>query len=308
MTRFEVQSGLKKAFDALQRVLLGESGAPGMTLDDLRQLVGYPARAQGDLPLWCSLRGKRGFEEIEDVKLYYYPRDPDLDLMVEMKDLGGKIHLRHLKWSGERWAPPVKPGAKSDLKATAVDERRRTVVEEGPRPVRGRIEVDEAPPPAPRREYSVIEIDDDFFVGLSPEEAEAIAGEIRENRAGGRQFLQCPRDWKRVFHHPQVRPVEISCPQCGNTNLMYKNMSGVQAGAEKAVAVPPAAGRADLPGSSGQPVGEPSAPRVGPEPVGAAAESADHLAGRIDALIESNERLTRAVSALLQALSKSRPR
>lgn len=308
MTEFEVQSGLKKAFDALKRVLLGESGAPGMTLDDLRQLVGYPARAQGDLPLWYSLRGKRGFEEIEDVKLYYYPRDPDLDLMVEMKDLGGKIHLRHLKWNGQRWAPPVKPGAKSELKATAVDERHRTAAEDGPQPVRGRIEVDEAPPPAPRREYSVIEIDDDFFVGLSPEEAEAIAGEIRANRAGGRQFLQCPRDWKRVFHHPQVRPVEISCPQCGNTNLMYKNMSGVQPGAERAAAGSEAAGRAENPSPSGQPGGEASPPQGMPEPVAVAGESADRLAGKIDALIESNERLTRAVSALLQAFSKSRPR
>jgi len=293
MTDLEVQSGLKKAFEALKRVLLGDSGGPGMTLDDLRQLVEYPARAQGDLPLGYSLRGKRGFEEVQDLKLYYYPRDPDLDLMVEIKDLAGKVHLRHLKWNSQRWTQPARPGAKSDLKATAVDERRRTLVEEAPQAVRGRIEVDEVPGPLPKREYSVIEIAGDFFLGLSPEEAEAIAGEISENRAGGRQYLQCSRDWKRVFHHPQVRPVEIACPQCGNTNLMYKTMSGVRLDGEKSAA--PA------------PVGSPR-PAAAAAPAAPRSEDPDHLVARIEALIESNQRLTKAVSALLQAFSRSRPR
>jgi hypothetical protein len=144
-------------------------------------------------------------------------------------------------------------------------------------------------------------------VGLSPEEAEAIAAEIRANHAGGRQFLQCPRDWKRVFHHPQVRPVEITCPQCGNTNLMYKNMSGVQPGAEKAAAAPASANPPATPGVPGQPGLKPWPAPTAPGPAAPSSESADHLAGKIDALIESNERLTRAVSALLQAFSKRRP-
>ncbi|TBH20851.1 hypothetical protein [Thermus thermamylovorans] len=183
--------GLAAAFRHVERLLFGDTERPGLTLYDLERLVGYPAR--GDGPLAYTLPRTKALSGVQGVRLYYYPRDPHLQLIVEVEDLEGGKHLRHFRWNGFTWEVPE--GGRGDLEAT----------EEAAAPV---------------------QVGEDYFLGYPREEALELEREVRKGEAMGAKYLQCPRCGARVFYAPAVRPAEVACPRCGNPTLLFKTLSG----------------------------------------------------------------------------------
>ena len=116
---------LEAAFRRVEELLFGGPSRPGLTLYDLQRLVGYPAK--GKEPYVHTLPALPG---VQAVRLYYYPEDPELELIVEIVDREGKQHLRHFRWNGVTWETPK--GKKGELKATAVPQGPLKVGEEAP--------------------------------------------------------------------------------------------------------------------------------------------------------------------------------
>ena len=184
--------GLERAFEKVRAILEGDVEHPGLTRQDLERLVGYPERGEG--PLAYTLPPQPGLEGVRAVRFFYYPRDPEVTLIVEIEDQNGKRHLRHLKWNGLAWVPP-RGGLKSELTAT-----RETV------PV------------------GLKEIQGDFYAGFTLEEAQALAERIRKGETAGEKYLLCPTDRTRILYSPAVSPATLSCPRCGSTALLHKTL------------------------------------------------------------------------------------
>lgn len=185
-------AGLEQAFAKIRSLLEGDFEHPGMTLFDLQELVGYPAR--GDGPLSFSLPQEPSLSGVSGVKLYYYPKDPEINLIVEIEDRARKRHLRHFKWNGVSWVAPR--GFKADLSAT------REVVGVG-----------------------IEEVSGDYFIGFAGQEARDMAEAIRRGEAMGAKYLLCPKDNTRLFYSAAVSASGIPCPRCGNSTLLYKTLS-----------------------------------------------------------------------------------
>jgi len=187
-----IDAGLEQAFAKVKALLEGDLDHPGLTLYDLQQLVGYPGR--GDGPLTYTLPADGGLAGVATVRLFYYPKDPEVQLIVEIEDRSHRRHLRHFKWNGIYWVAPR--GFKSDLTAT--------------REVGG---------------GGIEEIGGDFFMGFSKEEARELAGAIRRGEAQGAKYLLCPRDNTRIFYAPSVSALGVPCPRCGNPTLLLKTLA-----------------------------------------------------------------------------------
>jgi len=185
-------SGLERAFRKVRLLLEGDERSPGLTRQDLERMVGYPERGEG--PLSYTLPPQEGFEGVRAVRFFYYPKDPEVTLIIEVEDLDGRRHLRHLKWNGLAWISPPS-GLKSELVPT------REVLPEG-----------------------YVEIGGDYFVGFSSEEAHDLAERIYLGEAGGQKYLLCPSDSTRVFYSSSVAPASLICPICGSTSLLFKSI------------------------------------------------------------------------------------
>ena len=185
--------GLEAAFKHVERLLYGDSGRPGLTIYDLERLVGYPARGEG--PLSHTLPRTQALSGVQAVRLYYYPKDPNLQLIVEIEDREGKKHLRHFRWNGLTWEVPE--GKRGELKST----------EETP---------------------GLLKVGEDYFLGFPREEAVELEKEVRKGEALGAKYLLCPRCGARIFYAPSVRPEGVACPRCGNTTLLFKTLSGLE--------------------------------------------------------------------------------
>ena len=74
--------GLAAAFRYVESLLFGDLDRPGLTLYDLERLVGYPAKGEG--PLAYTLPRTKSLSGVQAVRFYYYPKDPSLQLIVEM--------------------------------------------------------------------------------------------------------------------------------------------------------------------------------------------------------------------------------
>ncbi|GAB5602797.1 hypothetical protein FJNA_13220 [Thermus sp. FJN-A] len=183
--------GLEAAFQYVERLLFGDVERPGLTLYDLERLVGYPAK--GDGPLAYTLPRTQSLSGVLGVRFFYYPRDPHLQLIVEIEDREGKKHLRHFRWNGFTWEAPE--GGQGKLRAT----------EESLGPV---------------------QVGEDYFLGFPREEAMELEQAVRKGEALGAKYLLCPRCGARVFYAPAVRPSQVACPRCGNPTLLFKTFSG----------------------------------------------------------------------------------
>jgi ribosomal protein S27AE len=188
-----MDQGLETAFKYLERLLYGDANRPGLTIYDLERLVGYPARGEG--PLAYTLPRTQALSGVQAVRLYYYPKDPNLQLIVEIEDREGKKHLRHFRWNGLTWEVPE--GKRGELKST----------EETP---------------------GLLKVGEDYFLGFPREEAVELEKEVRKGEALGTKYLLCPRCGARIFYAPSVRPEGISCPKCGNPTLLFKTLSGLE--------------------------------------------------------------------------------
>jgi len=185
-------SGLERAFRKVRLLLEGDERSPGLTRQDLERMVGYPERGEG--PLSYTLPPQEGLEGVRAVRFFYYPKDPEVTLIIEVEDLDGRRHLRHLKWNGLGWISPPS-GLKSELVPT------REVLPEG-----------------------YVEIGGDYFVGFSSEEAHDLAERIYLGEAGGQKYLLCPSDSTRIFYSGSVAPASLVCPICGSTSLLFKSI------------------------------------------------------------------------------------
>jgi len=185
-------AGLERAFNRVRLLLEGDEVTPGLTRDDLERMVGYPERGEG--PLSYTLPRQEGLEGVRAVRFFYYPKDPEVTLIIEVEDDEGRRHLRHLKWNGTAWVSPPS-GLKSELVPT------REVLPEG-----------------------YIEIGGDYFVGFSSDEAHDLAERIYLGEAGGQKYLLCPNDSTRIFYSASVAPAGLICPVCGNTSLLFKSI------------------------------------------------------------------------------------
>ncbi|HEU4743373.1 MAG TPA: hypothetical protein VFS50_17415 [Meiothermus sp.] len=186
-----IDAGLDQAFDKVRSLLEGDLEHPGLTLYDLRQMVGYPEKGEG--PLSYTLPKDPSLHGVAAVRFFYYPRDPEITLIVEIEDKQGKRHLRHFRWNGTGWAAPK--GFKGEMLATR---------ESG---------------------AGLLEMAGDFFVGYPLEEAESLAENIRRGEAAGTKYLLCTRDNTRIFYAPSIAASGLACPRCGNTILLYKTLS-----------------------------------------------------------------------------------
>jgi len=185
-------SGLERAFRKVRLLLEGDESTPGLTRQDLERMVGYPERGEG--PLSYTLPPQEGLEGVRAVRFFYYPKDPEVTLIIEVEDNDGRRHLRHLKWNGLAWISPPS-GLKSELVPT------REVLPEG-----------------------YLEIGGDYYVGFSSEEAHDLAERIYLGEAGGQKYLLCPNDSTRIFYSAAVPPASLVCPVCGNTALLFKSI------------------------------------------------------------------------------------
>ncbi len=185
-------SGLERAFRKVRLLLEGDERTPGLTRQDLERMVGYPERGEG--PLSYTLPPQEGLEGVRAVRFFYYPKDPEVTLIIEVEDNEGRRHLRHLKWNGLAWISPPS-GLKSELVPT------REVLPEG-----------------------YVEIGGDYYVGFSSEEAHDLAERIYLGEAGGQKYLLCPNDSTRIFYSAAVAPASLICPICGNTSLLFKSI------------------------------------------------------------------------------------
>ena len=188
-----MDQGLETAFKYLERLLYGDANRPGLTIYDLERLVGYPARGEG--PLAYTLPRTQALSGVQAVRLYYYPKDPNLQLIVEIEDREGKKHLRHFRWNGFTWEVPE--GKRGDLKST-------------------------------EESLGLVKVGEDYFLGFPREEALELEQGVRKGEALGTKYLLCPRCGTRVFYAPSVRPEGISCPKCGNPTLLFKTLSGLE--------------------------------------------------------------------------------
>jgi ribosomal protein S27AE len=188
-----MDQGLETAFKYLERLLYGDANRPGLTIYDLERLVGYPARGEG--PLAYTLPRTQALSGVQAVRLYYYPKDPGLQLIVEVEDREGKRHLRHFRWNGFTWEVPE--GKRGDLKST-------------------------------EESLGLVKVGEDYFLGFPREEALELEQGVRKGEALGTKYLLCPRCGTRVFYAPSVRPEGISCPKCGNPTLLFKTLSGLE--------------------------------------------------------------------------------
>jgi hypothetical protein len=188
-----VDTGLEQAFTKVRSFLEGDYEHPGLTLYDLQNLVGYSSRLKLDGPLSYNMPPEQALLGVAAVRLYYYPKDPEVTLIVEVEDKDRKRHLRHFRWNGISWMAPR--GLKADLTAT--------------REVLPALE----------------EVGGDFFLGYAPEEARQAAETIRRGEATGAKYMLCTRDNTRIFFSPNTTPPTVPCPRCGNTNLIYKTLS-----------------------------------------------------------------------------------
>ena len=111
-----VDVGLEQAFAKIRAFLEGDFEHPGLTLYDLQNLVGYSSRLKYDGPLSYVMPQDSALDGVGAVRLYYYPKDPEVSLIVEIEDKNRKRHLRHFKWNGISWTAPR--GLKADLTAT----------------------------------------------------------------------------------------------------------------------------------------------------------------------------------------------
>ncbi|WP_234554213.1 hypothetical protein [Thermus caliditerrae] len=185
---------LAAAFHYVERLLFGDMERPGLTLYDLERLVGYPAK--GDGPLSYTLPRTKSLSGVQGVRLYYYPRDPNLQLIVEIEDREGRKHLRHFRWNGFTWEVPE--GGKGDLRST-------------------------------EETLGLVQVGEDYFLGFPREEAMELEKAVRRGEALGAKYLLCPRCGSRVFYAPSVRPAQVACPKCGNATLLFKTLSGGEA-------------------------------------------------------------------------------
>lgn len=186
-----VDTGLEQAFAKVRTLLEGDFEHPNLTLYDLQQLVGYPAK--GDGPLSYALPNEGALAGVSAVRFFYYPKDPEVNLIVEIEDKSNKRHLRHFKWDGVMWVAPS--GFKADLTAT------REVLPK------------------------VTEIEGDFYTGFSKTEAQELARAVRRGEAVGARYLLCTRDNTRVFYSPSVPPNNVTCPRCANATLIFKSLT-----------------------------------------------------------------------------------
>lgn len=188
-----VDVGLEQAFSKVRAFLEGDFEHPGLTIYDLQNLVGYSSRVKVDGPLSYTMPQEESLSGVGAVRLFYYPNDPEVSLIVEVEDKARKRHLRHFKWNGISWIAPR--GLKSDLTAT--------------REVLPALE----------------EVGGDFFMGYAPEEAKELADAIRRGEASGAKYMLCTRDNTRIFYAPSSTPPTVPCPRCGNTNLIFKTLT-----------------------------------------------------------------------------------
>ena len=185
--------GLERAFAKVRAFLEGDFEHPGLTLYDLQNLVRYNSRVKSDGPLSYTLPPDPALSGVATVRLYYYPKDPEVNLIVEIEDKARKRHLRHFKWNGISWT--AARGLKADPTAT-----RETLP-------------------------SVEEVGGDFFLGYAPEEARELAEAIRRGEAAGAKYMLCTRDNTRIFYAPTGSPPAVPCPRCGNTNMIFKTLT-----------------------------------------------------------------------------------
>lgn len=220
------------AFRRVEELLFGGPSRPGLTLYDLQRLVGYPAK--GKEPYVHTLPALPG---VQAVRLYYYPEDPELELIVEIVDREGKQHLRHFRWNGVTWETPK--GKKGELKATAVPQ--------GP-----------------------LKVGEDYFLGFAPEEAVALEAALRRGRPRGSStssapgaapgsFTPTPQTPRGSPAPPAATPPSSSRPSPGRSGRTPRGPGG---GAEAAQAR--SGGASGLPqaqaGSLRPPHGGPGAP------------------------------------------------
>ncbi|WP_337843953.1 hypothetical protein [Thermus sp.] len=181
--------GLQAAFRHVERLLMGDMAHPGLTLHELERLVGYPAKGPG--PLSYTLPPSPELQGVQAVRLYYYPKDPALQLIVEVEEFSGRRHLRHFRWNGYTWEMP-----------------------EGHKDLRSTEEL-----------LGFQKVGEDYFLGFGREEAVELSGALRRGEAPGAKYLLCPRCSARVFYAPGTNPVGVACPACGNPTLLFKTLS-----------------------------------------------------------------------------------
>jgi len=84
----QADSGLERAFRKVRLLLEGDERTPGLTRQDLERMVGYPERGQG--PLSYTLPPQEGLEGVRAVRFFYYPKDPEVTLIIEVEDQQGR--------------------------------------------------------------------------------------------------------------------------------------------------------------------------------------------------------------------------
>ncbi len=180
--------GLRRALEYVERLLFGDGSRPGLTRSELERLLGYPVK--GDEPLTYTLPRTPELSGVHAVRFYYYPKDPQIQLLVEVEDLEGRRQRRRFRWNGFAW------------------------------------EARQEGEPDPGEEVSgLLRIGQDYFAGYAQEEAKELALAVRKGEAVGVKYLLCPRDGTRLFYAPQVKAQELVCPACGNPTLLYKTLT-----------------------------------------------------------------------------------
>jgi hypothetical protein len=185
-----MDEGLKRAFAHVERLLFGDGSRPGLTRSELERLVGYPVKGEG--PLGYELPKTPELSGVQAVRFYYYPKDPRIQLIVEVEDLEGRRRLRHFRWNGFTWEASGE--RKRDLRST-------------------------------EETLGLVRVGEDYFAGYTPEEAKELALAVRKGEAAGVKYLLCPKDGTRVFYAPQVKTQDLICPTCGNPTLLYKTLT-----------------------------------------------------------------------------------
>ncbi len=182
--------GLDQAFRYLEALLLGREGRPGLSLAQLERLMGYPSKGEG--PLSLTLPPRPELKGVNAVRFHYYPKDPQVQLIVEVEDREGERHIRHFRWDGRTWVTPE--GLKGELRATA-----------------------ETP--------GVLELEGTYYLGFNREEAQVLSRAIRQGEAPGAKYLLCPQCGAHTYYAPGVRAEGVACPRCGNPTLLFKTLS-----------------------------------------------------------------------------------
>lgn len=191
-------TGIRRAFATLNWLLFRREGehlpaesrnAPGGPLDlaTLQAMVGFePSAARLEWPI--KLTGERGFEKVGEVTLTYHHANPSYELSVQIADLKGRTHSRYFAWNSRTWTHRRKGGSAA--------------------PGGGSTQVQG--------------LQGEYFAGFGADEARKLRLLVDRTKRAPADFVECPRDRARVFYARGIPPTRITCPKCGNSNLINR--------------------------------------------------------------------------------------